>query len=74
MTTISRVWIDDGCIACSLCQDYCPEVFLVVDGEDCIVKDDAGAYFGEKKEDIHEAATDCPVEVIRIEVVEVATA
>ncbi len=64
---IYRVWIDEGCISCSLCQDYCPEVFLVQDGEDCIIHEEAVNYYLEKAEDIHLAEEDCPVEVIKIE-------
>ena len=68
---IHRVWIDEGCISCSLCQDYCPEVFLVQDGEDCIIHDEAVSFYMKKAEDIHLAAEDCPVEVIKIEEVSV---
>ncbi|HHI81029.1 MAG TPA: ferredoxin [Planctomycetes bacterium] len=63
---IQRVWIDEGCISCSLCQDYCPEVFLVQDGEDCVIHEEAVRFYLEKEEDIHLAAEDCPVEVIKI--------
>jgi ferredoxin len=64
---IYRVWIEEGCISCSLCQDYCPEVFLVQDGEDCIILEDALHFYLDKEEDIHLAAEDCPVEVIKVE-------
>ncbi|MCB9880160.1 MAG: ferredoxin [Planctomycetes bacterium] len=64
---ISKVWIDDGCISCSLCQDLAPDVFLVEDGEDCVVRPDAQAHFTNLEEDIHLAAADCPVDVIRVE-------
>jgi ferredoxin len=66
-TKIAKVWIEDGCISCSLCQDYCPEVFYVEDGEICLIKDDAMAHFEEKEEDIRLAEEDCPVEVIKVE-------
>ena len=65
MGEIKRVWIEEGCISCNLCQDVCPEVFLVPDGEDCEVKPDAPAHFSSKDEEIREAACDCPVEVIQ---------
>jgi len=28
---ISKVWIEDGCTSCGLCEDICPEVFKVED-------------------------------------------
>ena len=64
---IKKVWIDEGCIACDLCTSYCPEVFLVENGEVCVIKPDAGAWLGKKDEEIRDAAEDCPVEVIRVE-------
>ena len=62
---IQRVWIEEGCISCSLCQDICPEVFEVADGEDCVIKPDAPKHFRSKDAEIREAAMDCPVEVIQ---------
>jgi ferredoxin len=62
---IRKVWIEEGCISCSLCQDICAEVFRVDDGEDCVVREDAPRHFEGKDEEIREAAQDCPVEVIR---------
>jgi ferredoxin len=67
MGEIRRVSIEEGCISCSLCQDLCPEVFLVRDGMDCEVRPDAGRHFQTKADEIREAACDCPVEVIRVE-------
>ena len=64
---IRRVWIEEGCISCKLCEDIAPKVFLVNDDEDCIVKPDAAALFGPLAEDIEQAAEDCPVEVINVE-------
>ena len=64
---IKKVWIEEGCISCSLCQDICPEVFDVPDGEDCTVKPDAPGHFAGKQAEIQEAACDCPVEVIQVE-------
>jgi len=29
MSTISRVWIEDGCIGCGACPTVCPEVFTL---------------------------------------------
>ncbi len=65
MARIRKVWIEAGCISCSLCQDLCPEVFDVQDGEDCVVRPDGPRHFESKDEEIREAAQDCPVEVIQ---------
>lgn len=67
MTNIRKVWIEDGCISCQVCQDIAPDVFLVEDGEDCVVKPDAARHFEAQAEDIEQAVEDCPVEVIKIE-------
>ena len=64
---IVKVWIESGCISCQLCQDTAPDVFLVQDGNECVVRADAGARFGDLAEEIEQAAGDCPVEVIKFE-------
>ena len=64
---IKKVWIEAGCICCKLCQDIAPAVFLVEDDRDCVVKPDAGVLFGKLREDIEQAARDCPVEVIKLD-------
>jgi len=61
---VNRVWIEDGCIACRLCEDTCPDVFQV-DGDTVIVKSDAD--LGANEAAITEAASNCPVEVIKYE-------
>ena len=66
-TPIKKVWIEEGCISCKLCEDIVPQVFEVPDDEDCIVKPDAAPHFGPLAEDIDQAADDCPVEVINVE-------
>ena len=65
MAEIKRVWIEEGCISCSLCEDICAEVFRVPAGQDCEVREEAPGHFVTKDEEIREAALDCPVEVIR---------
>ncbi|MFO1053745.1 MAG: ferredoxin [Planctomycetota bacterium] len=65
MTRIRKVWIEEGCISCSLCQDICAKVFEVKDGLDCVIRPDAAAHFAANDEEIREAAQDCPVEVIK---------
>ena len=65
MPDIRKVWIEEGCISCSLCQDICADVFQVEDGLDCVIREGAPAHFARKDEEIREAAQDCPVEVIK---------
>lgn len=60
---ISKVWIVDGCIACGVCADICPEVFELED--QATVK--TGVDYSIYEERINEAAADCPVEVIMFE-------
>ncbi|MCP4550063.1 MAG: ferredoxin [bacterium] len=59
---ITKVWIEEGCTACNLCEDTCPDVFEI-DDDNCIIKD--GADFEANSDDIEQAAEDCPVEVIK---------
>jgi len=61
---IKKVWIDEGCTVCNLCEDTAPEVFEVTD-DSCIVKE--GVNLNEYEDEIREAAEGCPVEVIMIE-------
>ncbi|NLB26445.1 MAG: ferredoxin [Bacteroidales bacterium] len=61
--SIKRVWIEEGCTACGLCEEICPEVFVVED--EAIVKE--GVDFSLFEDAIEEAAESCPVEVIKYE-------
>ena len=58
---IKKVWIEEGCTACGLCEDTCPEVFKVEDVATVI----EGVNFDDYEEQIKEAAENCPVEVIK---------
>ena len=58
---ITKVWIEEGCTACGLCEEICPEVFKMDD--EAAVK--AGVDFSKYEEQIKEAAESCPVEVIK---------
>ena len=60
---ITKVWIEEGCTVCNLCEDTAPDVFEVTD-DSCTVKD---VDFNEYEDEIKEAAEDCPVEVIKYE-------
>jgi ferredoxin len=57
---IKNVWIEDGCTACGLCEDICPEVFKV-DNLAVVIE---GVNYADYEEMIKEAAEICPVEVI----------
>ena len=61
---IKKVWIEEGCIACGLCADTCPEVFEMTD-ETAKVK--AGADLNKNEELIKKSTSDCPVNVIKFE-------
>ncbi|MCE5344908.1 MAG: ferredoxin [Bacteroidales bacterium] len=58
---IKKVWIEEGCIACGLSEQICPEVFKVNDVATVIEGVDYSAYEAQ----IKEAAESCPVEVIK---------
>jgi len=59
--SISKVWIEPGCIVCDACEGIYPEVFEVTDST-CIIRPGAPLDDGLK---IQEAAEACPVEVIK---------
>jgi ferredoxin len=58
---IKKVWIEEGCIACGVCEATAPEVFEM-DEETAVVKE--GVNYSEYEDEILEAAENCPVEVI----------
>ncbi len=60
---IKKVWIEEGCTACGVCEELCPEVFKMEDEAEVI----SDADFNEYEEEIKEAADSCPVEVIKYE-------
>jgi ferredoxin len=57
---VNKVWIEDGCTSCGLCEEICPQVFRV---EDTAKVNDVD--FFDYSEKIKEAAENCPVEVIK---------
>jgi ferredoxin len=61
---INKAWIEEGCIACDLCVEICPEVFELPD-DTAIVKDNVN--LSDYEEQIKDAASECPVDVIRYE-------
>ena len=58
---IKKVWIEEGCSACGLCEEICPEVFKLKD-EATVIE---GVNYSDYKEKIKEAAESYPVEVIK---------
>ena len=62
--TISKVWIDDECTLCGVCEDLCPDVFSMGDETTAIIE---GADLEENADCIREAADNCPVEIIKCE-------
>ena len=68
--TIRKVWIEEGCISCNLCEDIASEVFHVPAGDTCRPrKGHEKLLIGDPELDerIREAAESCPVEVIQLE-------
>ena len=59
--TVSKVWIEPGCIVCDACEGIFPEVFEVTDTT-CLIRPGAPLNDGLR---IQEAAEACPVEVIK---------
>lgn len=60
---IKNVIIEEGCTACGLCEEICPEVFEMPDEARVI----EGADFNAHEDNIKEAADSCPVEIIKYE-------
>lgn len=61
---IKKVWIEEGCISCGICDATAPEVFEIGE-ETALVKE--GVNYNEYEDQIVEAAEQCPVEVIKYE-------
>jgi len=59
--TITKVWVEEDCTSCGVCEDICPQVFLVKDIATVI----EGVNFSEYDAKIREAADSCPIEVIK---------
>ena len=67
---IRRVWIEEGCISCNLCEDLVPEVFEVPAGgtSRTVKRYEKQLKKGPPMEErIREAEESCPVEVIQVE-------
>ncbi len=64
--SITRVWIEEGCITCGASEANCPEVFNVEydQGTSRVIE---GIDFTPYVEQIKAAAEECPVDVIKYE-------
>lgn len=67
--TIRRIWIEEGCISCNLCEDLAPEVFEVPAGSESKLKKryERELERPDIQEKVQEAVDSCPVEVIQID-------
>jgi ferredoxin len=63
---IKKLWIEDGCTVCHLCESTAPDVFTV-DDVTSHVKEGAEQFFASLENDIKDAAAGCPVEIIKYE-------
>ena len=64
--TISKVWIEDGCILCACAPTTCPEVFeLNEELGTTVVKENVD--FSLHEQGIRDAAFSCPIEIIKFE-------
>ena len=59
--TIKKIWIEEGCTACGLCEEICPEVFELKDLATVI----EGVNYSDYEGQIMKASESCPVEVIK---------
>lgn len=66
---VTKVWIEEGCIVCDACETACPDVFDVTD-DTCLIRPAAlEIEFNKTRTDsIKDAAEECPVDVIKFEV------
>jgi ferredoxin len=58
---ITKVWVEEGCTSCGLCEGTVPEVFEINDVSEVI----PGVNYADYEADIRTAADECPVEVIK---------
>ena len=63
---ITRVWVEDGCIACGMSEINCPEVFKI-DEELNVAMVKEGSDYAAFESKIKQAAMGCPVDVIKYE-------
>ena len=59
---ITKVWIEEGCILCGVCEATATEAFEMSENT-AILKN--GINFSEYEDEIKDAADHCPVSVIK---------
>ncbi len=62
--SIRRVWIEEGCTLCGMCEEECPEVFELGDDSAQVIEE---ADFSGSEDSIVNAAESCPVQIIHFE-------
>jgi len=64
--SVSKVWIEPGCIVCDACETTAPTVFQVTD-DTCIIRPEAldAGFTKSRTQEIIDAAEECPVDVIK---------
>ncbi len=62
--TIKKVWVEDGCVLCGLCETSCPNVFFMGQEKAEIKKD---VNLNKNEDCLKKAADECPVTVIKFE-------
>ena len=67
---VTKVWIEPGCIVCDACETAAPDVFEVLE-ETCIIRPAALTvdFTKPRTQNIIDAALECPVDVIKFDVV-----
>lgn len=67
---VTKVWIEPGCIVCDACETTAPDVFEVLD-DTCIIRPAALTpdFTRPRTEAIKDAAAECPVDVIKYDIV-----
>ena len=61
---IASVWVEEGCLFCSNCEFWCPDVFEVIEGN-CTIKNFAPEALVDNYQNVLAAVEDCPLNVLR---------
>jgi ferredoxin len=62
--SVKKVWVEDGCILCGLCETNCGDIFTMGTEKAEIKK---GSNLNQNEDCIKKAAEECPVTVIKFE-------
>jgi ferredoxin len=61
---VTKVWVEEDCTLCGVCEDLCGDVFSMGEETTTIID---GADLEANTDCIKEAAENCPVEIIKFE-------